>query len=314
MGVAAPPERTPAQLAMDERDWAFSGTWPYEPRWFFTDGIRIHYVDEGPRDGEPVVMLHGNPTWAYLYRRFIAAVADEGYRAVAHDQLGFGRSDKPQSGREYSLERHVRHFTALMDELGLEGVTLVLQDWGGPIGLNWAVKHPDRVKRLVILNTWSGGEVPDHRSAPGAFRLVRARGAGDLLVKGAHAFVRVALFRGGTHPERLGENERAAYLAPHPSWESRAGVLAYPRLIPWGKKSPTWKIGRENEAGLAALAGKPVLVCWPTKDPAFKERTLAFWRERFPHAEVHELAAGHYIQEDAHELVIPLLLDFLKRT
>ena len=314
MGVAAPPDRTPAQRAMDERDWTFGGTWPHEPKWLFTDGIRIHYVDEGPRDAEPVVMLHGNPTWAYVYRHFIAALAEEGYRAIAHDELGFGRSDKPQRESEYSIQRHVRHFTALMEELALDGVTLVLQDWGGPVGLGWAVDHPERVKRLVVLNTWPGGEILDHPKAPMAFRLLRARGSGELLVKGAHLFVRMALFRGGTQSERLGENERAAYLAPHPSWQSRAGVLAYPRLIPWDEKSPTWEVGRGNEAGLEQLGDKPVLVCWPTKDPGFQEKALALWRERFPSAEVHEIEAGHYIQEDGHELVIPLLLDFLRRT
>jgi pimeloyl-ACP methyl ester carboxylesterase len=299
---------------MDERDWSFGGTWPYEPKWLFTDGIRIHYVDEGPRDAEPVVMLHGNPAWAYVYRRFIAALGTEGYRAIAHDELGFGRSDKPQSEREYSIARHVMHFEALMEELALEGVTLVLQDWGGPIGLGWAVAHPERVRRLVLLNTWPGGAPPDHPKPPTAFRLLRARGTGELMVKGAHLFVRVALFRGGTHPERLGEDERAAYLAPHPSWESRAGVLAYPWLIPWDERSPSREVARGNEAGLATLAEKPVLVCWPTKDRAFGEKTLAGWRERLPGADVHELEAGHYIQEDAHEFVIPLLLDFLRRT
>ena len=313
MGIAPPPELTPAQRAMDERDWTFGGTWPFEPQWLFTDGIRIHYVDEGPRDGEPVVMLHGNPTWAYLYRRFIAALAAEGYRAVAHDELGFGRSDKPQRESEYSLARHVRHFSALMDELALDGVTLVVQDWGGPIGLSWAVAHPERVKRLVLFNTWSGGDIPDYPKPAPPFRLLRARGTGELLVKGAHLFVRVALFR-STQAGRLGENERAAYLAPHPSWQSRAGVLAYPRLIPWDAGNPTWDVARETERGLARLAEKPILLCWPRNDPAFGAKALALWRERFPGAELHEVEAGHYIQEDAHERAIPILLDFLRRT
>ena len=313
--TAAAPEPTPAQRAMDERDWTFGGTWPYEPRWLLSDGIRVHYVDEGPRDGELVVMLHGNPTWAYLYRRFIPALVDAGYRAVAHDQLGFGRSDKPIREREFSLARHVRHFGALMDELAVDGVTLVLQDWGGPIGLAWAVDDPEQVRRLVLLNTWPGGAHPDYPEAPGPFKLLRWPGTGDLLVKGAHVFVRLFLFRGGTRPERLGENERAAYLAPHVSWESRTGVLAYPRLIPWDAKSPTRELGRHVEENLEKLADKPVLVCWPDRDRGFKEKTLAMWRERFPEAEVHTIEnAGHYVQEDAHEQVIPLVLDFLRRT
>jgi pimeloyl-ACP methyl ester carboxylesterase len=317
-GLAPPAESrelTPAQQASDERDWTFGGTWPYAPRWLFTDGIRLHYVDEGPRDGEPVVMLHGNPTWSYLYRRFIAALADAGYRAVAHDQLGFGRSDKPRREKEFSVERHVRHFSAIMDELALEDATLVVHDWGGPIGLAWAVDNPERVRRLVIFNTWAGGAHPDYPSTPAPFRLFRSRLTGPALVKGAHVFTRVFLFKGGTHPERLGANERAAYLAPHASWESRAGVAAYPRLIPWDERNPTRELGRRVEAGLGALADKPVLVCWSSEDRAFKEGTLAMWRERFPAAEVHRIEdAGHYLQEDAPERVVPLLLDFLRRT
>ena len=294
-------------------DWSFGGTWPYEPHWFTTsDRIRIHYVDEGPRDGEPVVMLHGNPTWSYLYRRFIGPLADAGYRAVAHDEMGFGRSDKPERESDYTIQRHVQHFGELMDELRLEGVTLVLQDWGGPIGLAWAVDNPARIRRLVLFNTWPGGAMPDYPKTPAPFKLFRARGTGELLVEGAHVFVRMFLFKGGTRP--LDENARAAYLAPHPTRRSRAGVLAYPRLIPWDDGSSTWPLARRNEEGLARLVDKPVLVLWPTKDRAFKQGQLGFWRERFPDAEVHEVEAGHYIQEDAHEKVVPLLLDFLRRT
>ncbi len=317
MGVSATeqPELTPVQREMDSRDWSFGGTWPYDPQWLFTDGIRVHYVDEGPRDGQPVVMLHGNPTWAYLYRNFIPGLVSAGFRAVAHDQLGFGRSDKPKRGREYSIQRHVTHFSALMDELVLDGVTLVLHDWGGPIGLAWAVDNPDRVRRLVILNTFTG-HIPDTMPMPMPFRLLRAPGSGELLVKGAHVFVRQLLFKKAVlHPERLGENERAAYLVPHPSWDSRTGVLAYPRLIPWDRKNPTRPLGEHVEANLDRLSGKEALICWAMKDPAFRSEALAMWRGRFPNADVHELAdASHYLQEDAHEQIVPALVDFLQRT
>lgn len=294
-------------------DWTFGGTWPYQPRWLETDGVRIHYVDEGPRNADAVVMLHGNPTWSYLYRHFIKGVTEAGHRAVAHDELGFGRSDKPEDESAYSIQRHARHFGALMDELKLDGVTLVLQDWGGPIGLAWAVENPDRVRRLVVLNTWPGSDnMPDYPKAPGLFKLIRARGPGELAVKRLHMFVRVFLFKGGTRP--LDDNAKAAYLAPHPTAASRAGVLAYPRLIPWDADSSSLALGRRNEEGLARLEGKPMLICWPTKDRGFKEGALSFWRGRFPAAEAHRIEAGHYIQEDAPEQVVPLVVDFLKRT
>lgn len=295
-------------------DWTFGGTWPYEPRWFTaSDGIRIHYVDEGPRDGQLVVMLHGNPTWSYLYRRFIAGLTAAGYRAVAHDEMGFGRSDKPERESEYTIQRHAQHLGELVDELGLDGVTLVLQDWGGPIGLAWAVDHAERVRRLVLLNTFTGWIPPEMGKVPFLFKLVRARGTGELLVKRLHLFVRVFLFRGG---RPLDENAKAAYLAPHPTPSSRAGVMAYPRLIPWGEGNPTRPLGRHVEDNLSKLHGRPALMCWPMKDPGFgREEILQAVATRFPNAEVHRFEdASHYIQEDAHEQVVPLLVDWLGRT
>jgi haloalkane dehalogenase len=284
------------QRASDERDWTFGGTWPYAPHWFFTDGIRIHYVDEGPPGGEPVVLLHGNPTWSYLYRRYLRGLADAGYRAIAYDQLGFGRSDKPHSVKEYSLERHERQFAALMDELALSGVTLVVHDWGGPIAVRWATGNPDRVRGLVVLNTFT-------ESAPGArgpfgWPLTR-----DLLVKSMHFYVRGFLFRGGLrHPERLGANERAAYLAPHPSWPSRSGILAYTRFS-------------AALPGLEALRGTRALICWGSRDRALGEAGLRRWRERLPDADVLELEdSASFVPEDAPDESLAAILEFLRRT
>ena len=308
------PALTPAQHAIDARDWTFARTWPYEPCWHFTDDIRLHYVDEGPPAGEPVVMLHGNPTWSYLYRRFIGPLAAAGFRAVAHDAIGFGRSDKPKRQSEYSLQRHAAHFSSLMDELALDGVTLVLHDWGGPIGLTWAVANPDRVARLVLMNTFTGRAPRDLRM-PIPMRLVRAPVSGELLVKGAHTLVRRGLFQlGVARPERLGDAERAAYLAPHPSWESRTGVLSFPRLISIRDRDPTTPLADAVESGLPALATKPSLILWAMRDPAFGDVLLRGWLDRLPDAELVELAdAAHFVPEDAHEQVVPVLLDFLRR-
>ena len=203
--VAAEHELTPTQRDMDSRDWTFGGTWPYEPRWLFTDGVRLHYVDEGPRDGAPVVLLHGSLGWAYAYRVEIAERVAAGARAIAYDQLGFGRSDKPERESEYSLERDVGHLRALADELELGRVALVVQASAVPIARAFAVAEPGRVAGIAEHE-----ELP----LPG---IVRAPLLGRLLVKGARLPVR----RAASSPEEL-----AAYLAPHPSWASRSGIVA----------------------------------------------------------------------------------------
>ena len=300
-----------------DTDWTFGGTWPYEPRWLSTDGLRIHYVDEGRRDGEPVVMLHGHPAWIYVYRHFIRGLTDAGLRAIAHDQAGFGRSDKPDRVAAYSLERNLSHFEALMDELELDRVTLVLHDWGGPLGLAWAVANPERVARLVVLNTFTGSIAPDAaRSALLWIRMMRSRLLGDLLVRGARLPVRLFLLRMGVaHRDRIGTHERAAYLAPHARWGSRAVLIAYPRLWPLEAGHPTSQLARHVEADLSALAGKPVLICRGLKDPGYKAGLLTLGKDAFPNAEVHDFEdASHFLQEDAHERIVPLIAEFLERT
>jgi pimeloyl-ACP methyl ester carboxylesterase len=184
-------------------DWSFGGTWPYEAHWFDTPDGRMHYVDEGPREAKPVVMLHGNPTWGYLYRNFVKAVVDAGGRAIVPDYLGFGRSDKPDRGELYTIRRHAERLEALLESLDLRGATVVPQDWGGPIGLYWATRHPERVERLFILNTYAHrppGKVP----LPLPLRLFRTPIVGELMVKGLDLFKRVFLFRVGVvHRERI---------------------------------------------------------------------------------------------------------------
>jgi len=300
-----------------DADWTFGGAWPYEPKWFDTPQGRLHYIDEGPRDGIPIVFVHGNPTWAYLYRRFIKAVTGWDFRAIAMDHLGFGRSDKPTPADVYSISLHADRCEALLESLDLENATLVVQDWGGPIGLTWAARHPERVSGLFVLNTFFQrpvGEVP----LPAILKAFRTPIVGALLVKGAHAFVKGFLFRAGLNdPSRLTETDKAAYLAPHPTWSSRSGILAFPRQIPSGPKGPISDFVAAEGANLeAAFAGKPVKIVWPMKDVAFSAETLdGMWLKAFPHAEVKRVEnAGHFIQEDAPETVIPELMDFIGRT
>jgi len=294
-------------------DWTFGGTWPYEAKWFESEDGRMHYVDEGPRDGKPVVMVHGNPTWGYLYRNFISPLVKAGYRAIVPDHLGFGRSDKPDEPELYRIPRHATRIEALLESLDLKNATAVVQDWGGPIGLAWATRHPERVRSLFLLNTFAH-RPPGKVKLPVQLHLFRTPGVGEVMVKGMHAFVKVFLFKAGvTHPERLGANERAAYLAPHPNWSSRTPILVFPREIPSGAQGRVSDFLAGVEEGLSAFSTKRVFIAWAMKDIAFTPDMLeSLWLKTFPHAQVLKLEdAGHYLQEDAHEKIVPALLEFL---
>jgi pimeloyl-ACP methyl ester carboxylesterase len=294
-------------------DWTFSRTWPYEPRWFDTADGRMHYVDEGPADGRPVVLLHGNPTWGYLYRNFIGQLTAAGHRAIVPDHLGFGRSDKPDGPELYTIRRHAERLEALLESLDLAGAVVVPQDWGGPIGLYWATRHPDRIAGLFILNTFAH-RPPQKVSLPIPLRVFRLPIAGEVTVKGLDLFKRVFLFRAGVvHRDRLDATVKAAYRAPHPSWSSRTPILVFPREIPAGPHGPVSDLLGEIESGLAALSDRPVSIAWAMRDIAFTPQVLdQRWLRTFPNASVTRLDdAGHYLQEDAHERIVPELLAFL---
>ena len=297
-------------------DWTFGGTWPYEPRWFETPEGRMHYVDEGPRDGKLVVMLHGNPTWGYLYRNFIGPLTDAGYRAIVPDHLGFGRSEKPDDREFYRIPRHAERLEALLESLDLAEATVVPQDWGGPIGLRWATRHPERVRSLCILNTWAH-RTPERLKLPLPLRVFRARGVGELMVKRLDMFKRVFLFRAGvTKRERLTDQVKAAYRAPHPSYSSRTPILVFPREIPVEPSDPISAFNGEIESALEEhFRAKPVKIVWAMKDIAFKPEIIEqVWLRTLPDADVVRIEdAGHYLQEDAHERIVPELLELLAR-
>ena len=297
-------------------DWTFGGTWPYEPKWFDSPDGRMHYVDEGPRDGRPVVMVHGNPTWGYLYRNFIGPLTEAGHRAIVPDHLGFGRSDKPDKPDVYTIDRHCERLESLLESLDLSEATVVPQDWGGPIGLYWASRHPERVRSLYILNTFA------HRprgpvKLPAPLKVFRAKGAGEFLVKRLHLFVKVFLFRAGiVHRDRMTDQVKAAYLAPHPDYSSRTAILEFPREIPAGPEGRVSDLNASIEAGLQAhFRSKPVGIAWAMKDIAFTPEIIdELWLDTFPDADVMKIPdAGHYLQEDAHERIVPALLDHLGR-
>lgn len=283
---------------------------PFPRRYLDVGGARMAYLDEGT--GDPVVLVHGNPTWSFFFRDLIAALRDR-CRMVAMDHVGCGMSDRPDDSRyEYRLARRVEDLDRLLDHLNLRSdLTLVLHDWGGMIGMAWASRHPERVRRLVILNT-AAFRLPTTKRLPWQLWIVRNTPLGPLLVRGLNAF---SLGLVHTCPIRaLPPAVRAGYLAPYRSWADRRAVLRFVQDIPLRPGDPSYDLVRSVEEGLPRFSTVPMLICWGLRDFVFDADFLTLWRERFPHAEVHAFAdAGHLVLEDAGDRIPGLLRDFLDR-
>ncbi len=274
------------------------------------DGLRLAYRDEG--QGEPLLLLHGNPTWSFFYRNLIASLKDS-YRLIAPDHVGCGLSDKPGDDRyDYTLSSRIDDLDALVSHLNLgDNITLVLHDWGGMIGMGWAHRNPGRVKRLVLLNT-AAFLLPPGRSLPWQIWLVRNTPLGPLLVRGLGAFSGGLVRYCSVKP--LPPEVRAAYLAPHDSWANRISVLRFVEDIPTRPRDRSYSLVRSVMDGLGQFRDLPLLICWGEKDFVFDGHFLAEWRRRFPGAEVHSFPrAGHLVLEDAGEEIYPLVRDFLQR-
>ena len=272
----------------DERFDGLPG-WPYEPRYVEQDGLRMHYVDEG--DGEPVLLLHGEPTWSYLYRKLIPPLATVA-RVVAPDYFGFGRSDKPVDRDWYSFDAHYASIERLVEELELRRLTVVVQDWGGPIGLRLAVTRPERVERLVIMNTGVGaGRAPSEEWL--RFREFVRRVGTDLQ---PGQLVRI------TCVTELPDEVVAAYDAPFPTPESKTGPLMFPELVPTEFDHPSTPKMLEVREALTRWE-KPALVLFSDSDPIFSPQHGQRMAERIPGAEPAETieGAGHFLQEDRGE-------------
>jgi haloalkane dehalogenase len=253
-------------------------------------------------------MLHGNPTWSFLFRDLVSAASAAGMRAIAPDHIGCGLSDKPQS-YGYHLADHIDNLEVLLNEhLGLTDMDLVVHDWGGAIGMGYAVRHPGRVRRLVAMNTaaFLGG------SCPRRIWLVRTPVLGELLVRGANAFARSAVRMATSRKGGLPPAVRAGYLAPYDSYANRIATLQFVRDIPADARHPTWATLEQIDAGLERLRDHPLLLCWGMRDFCFGETFLDMWIERFPSAVVHRVErAGHYLLEDAGDEVRAAILAFL---
>jgi len=285
--------------------------YPFTGKRLDVGGAELHYLDEGR--GAPVVMVHGNPTWSFYYRRLVQAFSPT-HRCLVPDHVGCGLSDKPSDDvYRYTLDRRVDDLEKLLEHAGItRDVTLVLHDWGGMIGLAWATRHPERVARLVLLNT-AGFSLPTGRSLPWQIGVIRHLPLG-LAVRGLNAFSRGAIWTCSTVPGALTETARRGLVGPYDSWASRIAVHRFVQDIPLREGDPAWATVQGVSERLSQWNEKPVLVCWGAKDFVFDDSFLAEWRRRLPKAEVHYFPdAGHYVLEDAHERIVPLVRDFFRR-
>jgi haloalkane dehalogenase len=262
--------------------------YPFQSRWFETDGIRLHYIDEGA--GQPILMCHGNPTWSFLYRNIIVRLQKQ-FRCVAVDYPGFGLSDRPQ-GYGYTPAEHAAIVGRLVDHLDLDGFIVMGQDWGGPIGMTVASERAQRVAGLVFMNTWFWRA--DRLAMQLFSRVMSTRPMQRQILEG-NFFVERLMPRAVSYPlpAEVMEHYRRAQPAPEARW----GVAEFPRQI---LASGSWLERLANQAP-HALRDKPVLLVWGMKDRAFgSPKVIERWQQHFPAAEVVALAdANHFIQEDA---------------
>jgi haloalkane dehalogenase len=273
--------------------------YPFEPRYADVGGLRMHYLDEG--EGAPVVCFHGEPSWSYLYRKLLPPLVAAGHRVICPDLAGFGRSDKPTDRGWYSYDRHVEQIAGVLDTLDLRGATVVVQDWGGPIGLRWAVEHADRVERLVILNTglFTG------RVSKGflAWR--------EFAEKNPNLPVGFVLQGGTATP--LAPEVVAAYEAPFPDAASKAGAATFPLLVPIDAEAPG---AAEMTAVVEALSSwrKPALVAFSDSDPVFPSpKAGQVFVDLIPGAgdQVVVEGGGHFLQEDRGEQIAAAILEWM---
>ena len=268
----------------DERFAGLPG-FPFRPHYLEQDGLRLHYLDEGA--GDPVLLLHGEPTWSFLYRQVIPELAGRA-RCLAPDYFGFGRSDKPTDPAWYSYDAHCRSVERFVEELDLRDLTVVVQDWGGPIGFRLCVDHPERVARLVVLNTGIGARAPSEEWL--RFQAFMRR-VGTGIVAGQ--LVRLSLV------QPVDDEVIAGYDAPFPVPESRVGVVRFPELVATSSDHPSAPAMLDVRERLRRL-DRPALVLFSDSDPIFSRRAAELMAELLPDAELAEPVegAGHFLQED----------------
>ena len=270
----------------------------------------MHFIDEGPADGQPVVMVHGNPTWSFYYRNLVTALSED-HRCLVPDHIGMGLSDRPDDASyDYTLKSRLDDLGHWLDAVEPERpIDLIVHDWGGAIGLSWAARNPGRIRRLILLNTWAFN-IPKHESLPRSLKFARTA-PGAFLIRRFNAFSGLAV-RMATE-KRLDRDIANGLVAPYKGGpDQRLATLRFVQDIPLSETDPAWPVLAETEQRLPLLAEKPTLIAWGGKDFVFNDKVLEIWKQKLPDAEIEYLPqAGHYVLEDAPETITALAQDWL---
>jgi haloalkane dehalogenase len=290
---------------------AYKHLYPFRSNFLTINGLAYHYLDEGR--GEPMLMVHGNPTWSFYFRSLVNAFRDH-HRVIVPDHMGCGLSQKPGADRYgYGLKDRVADLTALMDHLNLDRpVTLIVHDWGGMIGLAWALDHREWVSRIVILNT-AGFFPPEGKALPLRLKLMRSS---STVMRSAvlrfNLFARAALYMAPYR--RLAPEVKSGLLAPYDTPLNRLATLNFVLDIPLNRKDPSGPIVDRVDRGLKRICNRPTLVLWGAHDFVFDRDYYREWRQRLPEAEAHWFEdAGHYLLEDIPDRIIAHIREFLRK-
>lgn len=286
-------------------DWLSNDLYPFESNFFTTEsGHQMHFVDEGV--GEPIVFVHGNPAWSFEFRHLIKELQSS-FRCVAVDHIGFGLSSRSNQKEDYHPSSHANRFCSLMEHLGLQDITIVMEDWGGPIGLDFARRHPAKVKRLVIGNTWCWSVRDDFHFI--WFSSFMSSWIGQYLLKRHNIFVNMLMSKAVGDKRILTPDVMTHYRNAQPTPEARAAMAAFPGHI-IGASDWLESIWRER----AAFADKPALIVWGHRDIAFRKKELHRWQSELADTEVHEFDdCGHYLAEEAPVSLVSLIREFMNR-
>ena len=287
--------------------------WPFAPRYARVNGWRMHYVDEG--DGDPVLLLHGNPTWGFLYRDVIGPLVQSGRRIIVPDMIGFGLSEKPTREHAHTLDGHTANLVSLVRQLGLTRVTVVCHDWGGPTGLSFAMSNPDRVRALVVMSTWAWPRPPaEFHTRLFPWRLMHAPLVGPYLLGRHNVLAGRGVYLSVVDRDKFRREAQSTYEAVLPDSETRLLTWVWPRWIPLDDSARAFDRFAWLEQELAK-SRLPTLIIWGREDEVFDAATFASrFKQLLPHAEGPHLVTGrHFLQEDSGYEIAVLIRSFLDR-